>query len=101
MKAKWATQALQVTGAKLVPKAPKAPQGLKALRVQPAKRDFLVFTAEMAILRVLQVMLDPRAPKAPSEHEVLPVLLGSKVPQVPQDKLGLRATPAQLDNKGL
>ena len=84
-----------------MPKAPKAPWGLKVLRVQPAKRDFLVFTAEMAILRVLQVMLDPRAPSAPSEHKVLPVLLGSKVPQVPQDNLGLKVTLAQLDNKVL
>ena len=101
MKAKWATRALQATRAKLVPKAPSAPRGLKALRVHPAKRDFLVFTAEMAILRVLQVMLESRAPKAPSEHEVLPVLLGSKVPTVLREKQGLKAPPAQLDNKGL
>jgi len=84
-----------------VPKAPKAPWGLKVLRVQPAKRDFLVFTAEMAILRVLQVMLDPRAPSAPSEHKVLPEPLDNKVTQVTPAKSGLRVTPAQLDNKGL
>lgn len=98
MKAKWATRALQATGAKLVPKAPSAPKGLKARLDPPAKPDFLVFTAEMAILRVLRVMLESRAPKAPSEHEVLPEPLDNKVPQVPQDKLGLWATPAQPES---
>ena len=61
----------------------------------PAKRDFLVFTAEMATPRVLLVPLDPRAPKAPSEHEVLPEPLDNKVPTVTMAKRGLKAPPAR------
>jgi hypothetical protein len=94
-KANKATPALQATGAKLVREAPKAPRGLKA-RLDPlVKRDFLVFTAEMATPRALQVTLESRAPKAPSEHEVLLEPLAFAVPTGMMAKSGLKVTLAR------
>jgi hypothetical protein len=87
--------------AKPVPKAPKAPWGLKARLDPPAKLDFLVFTAEMATPRVLPATLESMAPKAPSEHKVLPEPLDNKVPTVTMVKPVPRETPAQPDNKVL